>query len=297
MLFQSTADERAAIQFDDLASSLEAGLNLASLGASGAAGDRAVHEAIAGRGIVLTAAEDAVIAAATRSGRIAEALRGRAEQRRQRARFRRDLWSGLRYPLFLVGAAVLISLTIGSTMSSGWFPTVIVLFIGLMIAAAWALLRGLRNGGPRWRRIPWFGTLAADLGELPYLEALHALYASGVAIIDAHATATTTVHIADVRIRLRSAERAMRDGRSLTEALEAAAALNAETRQLVAAGETAGQLEDALQRALSRRRDVSTRNLQTTIRWIAGGFYGFALLAAVYFILSSLLHLRSVLGR
>ncbi|MFY9342944.1 MAG: hypothetical protein WAT39_10675, partial [Planctomycetota bacterium] len=61
MLLSIAADERAALQFEDLASALDAGLPLASLGADPGAGERALHGALQRRGVRLTPTEDAVL--------------------------------------------------------------------------------------------------------------------------------------------------------------------------------------------------------------------------------------------
>ena len=74
MLFSIGADERAALQFDDLASAIDAGLPIAGLGADVAAGERALHSAVTGRGIALTVIEDAVLSAGVRKRK-----RGQAE--------------------------------------------------------------------------------------------------------------------------------------------------------------------------------------------------------------------------
>ena len=286
MLFSIGADERAALQFDDLASAIDAGLPIAGLGADVAAGERALHSAVTGRGIALTVIEDAVLSAGVRAGRIGEALRGRAEQRRLRARFARDIWAALRYPLFLLLFAAAISLVLGSVLGMSWFPFLVIFGLLGVTAAAMLVHRGLRVGGARWLRVPWLGPLAAGFGELPYLETVHALYASGIAIVEAHTQATAAVGIAKVRLDLRAAERHLRDGSGLTEALAFAGALHPETRELIASGEKTGQLEDALGRALLRRREVVTRNVATTVRWGGAAIYGIAMLAAAWFIIS-----------
>jgi general secretion pathway protein F len=301
MLFSIAADERAALQFDDLASALDAGLPLANLGGDPAAGERAVHSALAGRGVHLDAAEDAVLVAAAQAGRLGAALRARAEQRRQRAAFAREVWGGLRYPLLLFAMAILTSLVVSRFVGGFWFPTLLIAGLGALGAALLWIRRGLAGGGERWRRLPWLGALAAELGELPYLEALHALYASGVPIVAAHATATDAVAVVDVRLRLRAVGKALREGIPLAGALAAAAALHPESRQLLATGEGTGQLEDALARALRRRREVCTERIRTLARWLGACLYGLAmavvLLLVIRFWLGYADQLRRAMGR
>ena len=56
---------------------------------------------------------------------------------------------------------------------------------------------------------------------------------------------------------------------ALQEALETSASLSLETRTLLATGEQAGELEDALQRALVRRTEMAEQQLQRAAR-VAG---------------------------
>ena len=154
------------------------------------------------------------------------------------------------------------------------------------LIAAIVVRRGVLTGGDRWLQLPWLGKLFAGLAELPYLETLHALYASGIPIVEAHATATGGVGVASLRIRLRQAERTLREGGSLSEGLAASGALLAETRELLALGERSGQLEDALARTLKRRREVTARQVKTTAKIGGQAAYFAAAGVAVYFILT-----------
>ena len=79
--------------------------------------------------------------------------------------------------------------------------------------------------------------------------------------------------------RLRVADSVLQGGRSLTESLAQALALQPETRSLLATGEQAGQLEDALRRALARRRDVVSRSIAAVARRAGILAYAIAALA------------------
>lgn len=277
MLLSIAADERAALQFADLASALDAGLPLPTLGGEAAAGDRALHTALRTRGIRLSATEDAVLAAAWRSGRASEALRRCAVARERRAGFARRLWEGLRYPLLLLGMLFVASAASAAVVGPQFLYA---LLAGLAVLAAGALwIRAQVHRGARWlARAPIARQLLPALGELPYLETLHALYASGVPLAQAHAEAVGTVRVALVRERLDIADRILQTGRPLRAALEQALALHPETRALLAGGEQAGQLEDALLRAFTRRSDVAARDVQHLARR-AGQFAYFAAVA------------------
>lgn len=296
MLHSPAADERAAMQLDELASALDAGLPIESLGGDPSAGERAVQGILAARGVRLSPSEDAVLSAAWSAGRVGSALRARAEQRRQRAEFGRELRAGLRYPAVLVVLAGFISLIASQVFGYGLLIGIGVA-VAAVVTAVWFVRRGILTGGDRWLELPWFGPLGAALGELPYLETLHALYSAGVPIVDAHATATGAVSVASLRIRLRQAERALREGGTLAQGLASSGALLDETRQLLASGETAGQLEEALQRTLTRRRETTARAVRTTAKWAGHIAYGAAVAVAVYFIFSFYLSYIAALRR
>lgn len=277
------AHEAAALQFDDLASALEAGLPIAALGGDAAAGERVVHGILRQRRVRLTPTEDPVLVHAWRAGTAAAALRNRAEQRRQRAEFLRTLWSGLRYPLLLLGMVLLLATISTATMGSGFLFAVLAV-IGALGGGAWLVFRGVQRGAEWVDRLPWIGSTLRDAGELPYLETLHALYGAGVPLLAAHEAALASVAVVSVRARLTGADRVLREGRPLAEALLATGALHPETRQLLASAEPAGQLEDALRRALQRRRDVVARNTAAAARRLGMLLYAGAALTVVAFV-------------
>ncbi|MCR9247243.1 MAG: type II secretion system F family protein [bacterium] len=293
MLFTVAADDRAAMQFDDVASALDAGVSIASLGGDTDAGERSVQTILEQRGVRLTTAEDTMLAAAWSSGRLVAALRARADQRRQRADFGRELRKGLRYPLLVLALAMFLSLVL-STLFGPWIVILGATLLGGLVFLTWWLRRQLTTGDDRWLRLPWLGPLAAALGELPYLETMLGLYSAGVPVTEAHERATGAVSVASLRLRLRAAERTLRDGRNLREGLASADALLPETRDLLATGEAAGQLEEALGRALRRRRETTARDLQTTVRWAGGLAYGTAVVVALIFIMGVLNQLSSL---
>lgn len=286
MLFSIAADERAALQFDDLASALDAGLPLQAMGADAARGDRAIHEALRARGVVLSPIEGDVLAAAWKSGRIGESLRQRAEDRRQRAELARKVWSGVRYPAVLLVLLSLATVVTAPVIGHWWFPIgllAVLLAVALFVAAT---VRGLKAGDERWLRVPILGRIAAELAELPYLETLHAMYAAGIPLVQSHERAVAAVQLPAVRNRLQIADRILREGRPLADALAATLALHAETRTLLTTGEKAGNLEEALRRALTRRRDATANSLGDTVRRASAVFLCVVGLACAAIIIS-----------
>lgn len=275
------AHETAALQFEDVASALEAGLPLQTLGGDPTAGDRVLHQLLARRRVELTVSEATVLQHAWRAGTAAQALRTRAIERRRRAEFLGALWAGLRYPLLLLTMVTAMSFLLAPSFGPRLVASLV---LAAVVAAGWLVRSSLRGGVPWVAELPGLGPTLRDAGELPFLETLHALYGAGVPLLQAHTAALSTVAIPAVRDRLVVADRILQEGRPLHEALHTAVALHAETRQLLATGERAGQLEDALQRALTRRRDVVSRRVQLQSRWIGHTIYALAVLAVVWFL-------------
>jgi len=280
------ADERAALQFDEVASMLDAGLPLGSIGGGGDDGDRVVHAILRQRGVKLTPSDDTVLLAAWRAGRIGPALRARAEQRRQQAALYRRLLLGLAYPSALFAMTIVAGIATAPIVGHYYFPIGLSVLLLTVVATALVVRRGLQRGDERWNQVPVVGRMARDFAEIPYLEVLQALYGAGVPLLEAHASATAAVPNHGVQQRLGVAGRVLGEGRSLTEALAQSVALHPDTRTLLANGERGGQLEDALQRALQRRREVSQRAATRTAVTISVVVYALAGLVAIALIFS-----------
>jgi type II secretory pathway component PulF len=299
MLFSIAADERAAMQMEDLAAALEAGLKPADLGGDPGHGDGVVTAILQQRGVRTTRTEQLILAAGWRAGRIGAMLRGRAAQRQQRAEVGRTVWSGLRYPVFLIVFASCASVILAPALKNYWMPVLALAVWLLLMGAGLALLHAWRTGGEAWLRLPILGPLLQCAGELPYLETLHGLYASGIAVPAAHLDATRTVPIGAVRRRLEVVTRLLQEhGGGLAEALARAVALHPETRSLLQTGELAGQLEETLERILQRRRQFFARSLADAARWLGVLMYGLAAafcISYVAWVYSSVL--SGVLGR
>ena len=278
------ADERAALQFEDLASALDAGLPLDSVAGSGPKNERAIHEALRERGVVLSPTEDTVLLSAWRAGRISDALRARAAERQRRAEFLRSIVNGLRYPLALLLMTMAVSGLIGVVGGQWWFPAIAFTVFALIGFGIFTVWRGLRRGEERWTQMPVLGPIVLSLAELPYLETLHATYAAGVPLMQAHTAAVAAVPVPSLQNRLRIADRILQGGSSLTDSLAQSTALHQETRLLLATGERAGQLEDALRRALVRRRDVASRAIATNARRVTVIVTSIVMITAALFV-------------
>lgn len=282
MLRLPHTDERAAMQFEDLASALDAGLPLAAIGGEASAGDRVLHGLLQRRGVRLTSIEDAVLAAAWRSGRAQHMLRRAATRRRQHSGVLRMLLMRLLYPAGLLGVGMMVALMTGQR----GVLLIVALCLGAVIGSGLWLRHGLRAGTGPWLRLPLLGPLLTDHAELPYLEVLHGLYAAGEPILTAHPSAVGACPISAVRKRLRRADEVLQRRVPLAEALQQAGALTDESVTLIATGERAGELEDALWRALQRRSEVHARRAQQLAVAVGAAAYAFSAGIAVYLIFS-----------
>lgn len=285
MLPSIAANERAELCFQDLASALDAGLPLAAIGGEPSAGERALHAAVAARGVRLTRTEDVVLLHGWRAGKAVATLRACAAGRAQRAAFGRQVWAGLRYPLLL--AVILPFAAFAVSWAIGKGPAIAILGLYAALAAAIAGTRRAVRTGAAWpRRLPWAAGLLDAAAEIPYLETLHALYGAGVPMRQAHAAAIEAAPPGQAASRLRIADAVVRDGRPLHEGLATALALHPETRILLQNGESAGQLEDALARALQRRRDVQGRALAALGRGVGNVAYALATATVLWIVVS-----------
>lgn len=285
MLLSIRADERAALVFEDLASALDAGLPLQSIGGDPAAGERTLHGILTRRQVRLSTTEDAVLLHSWRAGKAPAALRARAQARQRRADFARMLWAGLRYPLLLAGMLLVASVATMAFVGPWVLATLLILYVTLAAAGLW-LRRAVRAGAAAATKVPGLGPLLHGLAELPYLETLGALYGAGVALREAHHAAVASTPPGPVRERLAIADAMLQGGQPLHEALARSLALHPETRSLLSTGEQAGDLESALERALVRRRDVTGRGITTLTRVAGQVAYVLAVVGVVYIVFS-----------
>jgi type II secretory pathway component PulF len=287
--FAPQKDERAALELEDLASQLDAGLSPAQVGGDPAAGEQLVHGILAQRRIDLDPTEAAVLTAAWRAGRASASLRHLAAQRRQRADSARVVLRGLRYPLALAGMALVTSFVAGGIAGRSLFYTVLAAVVG--VAALLGLgIAGLARGREPWVSLPFLREFARALAEVPYLEVLHGLYASGVPLLRAHPLAVAACPVVAVQRDLQQADQLLQQGQPLAQALGAAAGagggVHRETLQLIASGEPSGNLEEALLRALRRRQEVGARHMAALAKGLTMLVYAFACAVAIYVVFS-----------
>lgn len=252
---------RTADRAVELASALDAGLPPQSaLRSIGVAADvqHGIASALRRADFALTAAEFELLDACERAGRLPPALRRLAESRNAWRERQQVLAAALAYPALLWALALLLCFTLVPTGR-----TLGITLAGVVLATAglimWTLFRMRRaqdDPGVDPRRWPALGAALSDAAEIPYLEALAALHGAGVRIDEAHRIATRTVPLAATRARMVAATRGVESGRPLVEELASHGALGAESIELLAHAERNGTLEEALARAVARRREM-----------------------------------------
>jgi type II secretory pathway component PulF len=272
-------DRRVADRFEQLASDLDAGLAVDAL----LPGDRrATFVERLVDAVPLAPAERKQLEAAERSGRLADSLRARAIARRQRADVAITVLRPLPYFLLLIVLGVMVAFVTATLVRQPrWLA--LTAFGGalavLPLLALWIRLR-IRDPGFTGGGIPGLAVLLQDFADTAYLEAVGGLYGAGVALPAAHAAAIDAVPVAASRARLRRAQSLLDDGHGFSEALAAAAAVDAQTLQILTAAERAGDLEAAFARALARRHTMLDRHLRWATRialvFLQVAVYGFA---------------------
>jgi len=280
-------DEREALRLDDIASAVDAGLPMGTI-LPGTDVTHGLAVALGQQpGLTFNAAEAAMLQAAEVAGTMPTCVRLIAEQRRRRAGFVRRLAGRVRYPLVVFLVAVLAAFATAPIRGQS-YPSLLLTLGGILLGLVfigWLVRNRIRD--PQFDGTPApLGALLQDLGEVPYLQSLVGLYAAGVKVQQAHELAANSVAVPYVRYRLRAANAGLQVHQPLTESLATANALCPETLQLLATGEAAGELEDALQRGLGRRMDCLERRLENWAGAIGSTIYVLSAGYAIYLILT-----------
>lgn len=276
--------EQRADRLEDLAAALDAGLGVdeAFAAARLPAGPSSAAVADRLRAAVpeLGAVAHATFAAAETAGTLPDALRELAAGERRHAARAREVLARLAYPVLLVVVAIAV---IGWLAFLGFTtipPVVVIVAIVLLAIGAFALVRALRRArhdpGFDATRLRFIGTLAADAAATPYLEAMRRLHGAGVRIDHAHELATRTCPLAAERARLTIAGTSLGAGTTLADALEKAGALDAETRQRLAAAERIGGLEEAFAHLAGRRRAMFDLRAERAVKVVGAAVYAVA---------------------
>lgn len=287
--FGIRAQRRATI-FEELASSLDAGIPFETALATAVRAKARIPSAQGGAVATLQGAvpgldplDVAVLAAAEHAGSLSPALRDRAAHIRTRLALERELLARLLYPAFLTTFALTIvvvlarlHIAISPALVFGWLGVVAL----LLAAIVWTWRRVRRDPGFDGERLPFgLGRLAGDLGATPYLEALASLVGAGVRIDEAHRIATRAAGTARSRARLYAASGPLDAGATFASALETGRALDADLRASLATAEQSGDLEGAARRLGAQRRERLQRGARVAVR--ALGSLAFVLAAVL----------------
>lgn len=290
MTWLPSAHRRVAAAFEDLASRADAGLPSGDRLPGDTAGG-GLAASLARAGIATAAYEVRSIEAGEAVGRGPEVLRRLAASRHELAGVAKKLVDGLAYPSTVFVSALAVTallMGLGLPLPHGWLLTVGIVASAAALAIGWLVWR-LRDPTRAPDRIPVIGPLVRVAGELPYLTALSILYGAGVPLRAAHRDAVTTARGAWLRKHLDAVTPALERGEGFATSLAAHGALTPETLRLVTDGERTGGLEDALRRAIERRRLELSASLGRIARivgvlaymaaagsvlWIAVSFYG-----------------------
>ena len=290
MTWLPSAHRRIAAAFEDLATRADAGLPPSDRPPGDAPGE-GLAAWIRRSGIATAAYEVRSIEAGEAVGRGPEVLRRLAVGRHELAGVAKKLIDGLAYPCTVFTVALAVSallMGLGLPLPRGWLLTVGIVASAVALAIGWLVWR-LRDPTRAPDRIPLLGPLVRIAGELPYLTALSILDGAGVPLRAAHRDALATARGAWLRAHLDAVTPALERGDGFATSLAAHGALTPETLRLVTEGERTGGLEDALRRAIERRRQELSASLTRlagivgvlayvaaagSVLWIALSFYG-----------------------
>ena len=164
-----------------------------------------------------------------------------------------------------------------SSAVSQWGPWL----LPLLVAAGVAVWRALQRPATRLRwdttllKVPLFGLLMRDLDAARFASTLAILIRSGVPLVEALRIAAQVIGNQAIKAGMVQAETVVREGGSLTRALEHHTPLPPMLLHMVAAGEKSGELDSMLARA-ARNQET---DLAARIAMLVGLFEPFMLVA------------------
>lgn len=240
----------------------------------------------------------ATVAAGEHSGHLDGVLERLADYTEARQQLRQKIQLALFYPIILTAMALLVTLAlltyvvpqvvqvfdnIGQELP--WLTRSLIalsdfmrrwgvlLFMALAIAV-WLFARLLRKSEnkARWHgllhRLPLVGRLLRGVNTARFARTLSILSASGVPLLEAMHIAAQVLSSLPMRSAVEQAAHRVREGSSIHRSLADCGYFPAITLQLIASGESSGQLDTMLERAASNQE----RELETTIAALMGLF-------------------------
>ncbi|QXH51208.1 type II secretion system inner membrane protein GspF [Pseudomonas fakonensis] len=221
----------------------------------------------------------ATVAAAERSGHLAEVFERLAEHGEQQQTTRQKVQLAMVYPLILLGVSILVvGFLLGFVVpdvvqafarDQATLPTPTRVLIALsdavrhhglltlvVLALAGALLAGVLRHPARRRqwhllvlRVPLYGDFVRARDAARFASTLAILGRSGVALVEALQIGASVVGNLLLRERLQAAAGELAEGASLASSLGRSAALPALMLHMIASGERSGELDSMLERA------------------------------------------------
>ncbi len=271
----------------------------------------------------------ATVAAGEHAGHLALVLEQLADYTEQRQQSRQKIQLALLYPLILMVAA----LTIVGFLLGYVVPDVVKVFVntgqelpaltrGLIatsdVVKSWGWLMVLSGAGAvlglrlalrdealqrRWHafilRIPLVGRLARATNTARFASTLAILSKSGVPLVEALAIAAAVIANLRIRDKVMVAAQAVREGSSLTRALDASGEFPPMMLHMIASGEKSGELDQMLARTARNQEN----DLAAQVALLVGLFEPFMLvfmgavvLVIVLAILLPILSLNQLVG-
>lgn len=263
-----------------------------------------------------------LLAAGERAGRLTEALSQLAEALEHEVELRARLMQALAYPAVLAATGTaslgvisgivvprfatmlqdtgqaLPPLTAALVNASAWVARWWPVLPLVSAAAAWLVASWIKS--PDGRRTlhrvlldaPGIGVVRCEIAASRALRALHAALSAGMSLVPALALARDASADQAVRERLERAADRVLEGGALARSMTAERALPSIAIQLIALGESSGQLGVMAGRAASLLQQSAERRMETVVRLVEpglilffGGLVGLvaaALLQAVY---------------
>ncbi|WP_437881254.1 GspF family T2SS innner membrane protein variant XcpS [Pseudomonas sp. LRF_L74] len=271
----------------------------------------------------------ATVAAGEHAGHLGPVLEQLADYTEQRQQSRQKVQLALLYPLILMSASLLIVgfllgyvvpdvvrvfidsgqtlplLTRGLIATSEFAKSWGWLVILLIVMGVIAFRRGLRAEAMRLRwhafllRVPLVGGLIRSTETARFASTLAILVRSGVPLVEALAIGTAVVSNRVIRADVVQATQRVREGGSLSRALEASEQFPPMMLHMIASGERSGELDQMLARTARNQEN----DLAATIGLLVGLFEPFMLvfmggvvLVIVLAILLPILSLNQLVG-
>ncbi len=244
-------------------------------------------EALAGRPLLATTPERALVAAGEASGRLDECLRRLAAEAARDRALRHRVLASLAYPLFLLAAGVLLLnlprlFAGGAGAFLGGLCRTLIPLAALVLGAA-ALRRRWRDS-PRGQslllRVPLLGGLLRNLALARGTRAAATLYDAGVSVDRAFAAAAEAAGPGPAGRALAAAAADMAAGSGVHESLARAAALPLDLLVAVEVGERSGRLGESLGALAARYEESAEEGLRIAARAIPFAIY-LAIVAAL----------------